>query len=57
MDQNDIAYFTERADRELEQAQRATDPAAVRAHYILANLYLDKIHGQDGDMGRTAQTG
>jgi hypothetical protein len=38
-------YFYERAETELELAQRATHPLAVRAHYIIANHYLDRCYG------------
>ncbi len=42
-------YFQRRAEAELRLAQAATHPAAVRAHYLLAGLYLDRIYGQDND--------
>lgn len=41
-------YFYDRAEQELEQAQRASHPAAVKAHYQLANHYLDRFYGPDG---------
>lgn len=37
-------YFERRAEEELEAAQRASHPAAVRAHYELADLYLNRLH-------------
>ena len=37
------AYFYRRAQTELAQAQRATNPAAVAAHYQLAEAYLEKL--------------
>jgi hypothetical protein len=40
---NDELYFRRRAEQELELAQRAVDSAVVRAHYRLAEAYLDKI--------------
>ena len=43
MSDNDLLYYLRRVDQELEQAQRAACPEAVRAHYILANFYLDKL--------------
>ncbi|MEO7177694.1 MAG: hypothetical protein ABIW83_02510 [Allosphingosinicella sp.] len=41
MDEEDRLYFLKRAEAELELAQKAVNPAAVRAHYELAGLYLD----------------
>lgn len=38
-------YYYRRAEVELERAQRADHPAAVRAHYILAGHYLDLTYG------------
>ena len=38
-------YLTQRAEAELELAQTATHPAAVKAHYLLAGYYLDRIYG------------
>ncbi|WP_342657624.1 hypothetical protein NPJ82_13125 [Sphingomonas sp. NY01] len=40
----DKDYFYQRAEAELQLAQRATHPAAVRAHYIIANHYLDRVY-------------
>lgn len=42
---DDETYYRERAEAELELAQRATHPAAVRIHYLLSELYLNRIHG------------
>lgn len=42
---DDAHYFYDRAETELELAQRATHPLAVRAHYIIANHYLDRCYG------------
>lgn len=42
----DKDYFYQRAEAELQLAQRATHPAAVRAHYIIANHYLDRVYSQ-----------
>ena len=42
----DEDYFYQRAETELELAQKATHPAAVRAHYIIANHYLDRAYSQ-----------
>lgn len=42
---DDSACLYIRAETELDMAQRAIHPAAVSAHYQLANAYLDRIHG------------
>ncbi|WP_420139124.1 hypothetical protein [Sphingomonas sp.] len=39
-------YFEKRAEAELELAQSATHPGVVKAHYELAGLYLDIVHGE-----------
>lgn len=41
--EDDSSYFTRRAEAELDQAQRATNPQVVRAHYMLAEAYLERI--------------
>jgi hypothetical protein len=35
------SYFRRRAEIEIEAAQAARHPEAVRAHYLLAGYYLD----------------
>lgn len=40
---DDQTYYYRRAEAELEQAQRAGDPRAVRAHYQLAEAYLRRV--------------
>lgn len=47
---DDSNYYYERAETELELAQRATHPLAVRAHYIIANHYLDRCYGGAGEV-------
>lgn len=42
---DDYLYYYRRAERELDMAQKATSPAAVKAHYTLARFYLDRVHG------------
>ena len=44
MDDDEKDYFYTRAEAELERSQQATHPAAVHAHYALANLYLDVVY-------------
>jgi hypothetical protein len=46
MQHDDRHYYEGRAEEELEQAQQSSNPKAVRAHYQLAGLYLDKVFGQ-----------
>ena len=40
---DDHAYFYQRAEAELEQAQQASDPAAASIHYQLADAYRAKL--------------
>ena len=42
MSEQDRAYFYRRAETELELAQKATTPAAVKSHYTIANEYLER---------------
>ena len=48
-------YFEKRAEAEISLAQTATHPAAVRAHYLLAGLYLDRLYSPNS--GEVAQPG
>jgi len=50
-DTADPNYFYYRAEEELEHAQKAAHPAAVKAHYTLAGFYLDRVYGP-GDKER-----
>lgn len=45
MKTGDHAYYEARAEQEIAAARRSRDVRAVRAHYRLANYYLDLIHG------------
>ena len=42
----DAEYFEQRAETEIELAQRATDARVVQAHYELATQYLDRIYDE-----------
>ena len=42
MNEDDCSYFTRRAEAELELAQRADKPEVVRAHFMLAEAYLER---------------
>nr|WP_089220278.1 hypothetical protein [Sphingomonas laterariae] len=43
---DDPHYLERRAEQEIDLAQTATHPAAVRAHYLLAGHYLDRLYGE-----------
>lgn len=45
-------YYYRRAETELKMAQAAASPAAVNAHYQLANLYLDRVFGDTSNAGQ-----
>jgi hypothetical protein len=45
--EDDLQYYYKRAETELERAQRAVDPAAVKAHYLLAGYYLDRVYNRE----------
>jgi hypothetical protein len=45
MSEDERTYFQNRAEAEIELAQRAQHPGAVRSHYLLAGFYLDLVHG------------
>ena len=47
MSLDDRQYFYKRAEAELTMAQAARNPAAVRAHYTLAEHYLDRVYSGD----------
>lgn len=40
---SDQRYFRQRAEAELKAASRTDNPAACKAHYELAEAYLDKV--------------
>jgi hypothetical protein len=44
---DDAEYFERRAQEELALAQRSSNPAVVRAHFLLAGLYLDRLHSHE----------
>ena len=48
MSPEELAYLEERAEAEIQMAQRASHVRVVQAHYELANAYLDRIHGETG---------
>ncbi|WP_242187891.1 hypothetical protein [Sphingomonas sp. CARO-RG-8B-R24-01] len=43
MTEDDISYYRQRAETELERAQHANRPEVVRPHFMLAEAYLQRI--------------
>jgi len=54
---DDKEYYYQRAESELEMAQRTEIPEAVKAHYTLAGYYLDKVYNDDIDGTSPASDG
>jgi hypothetical protein len=52
---DDRDYLSHRAEVELHMAQTATAPAAVKAHYQLAALYLDRLYGKAEQTAETTR--
>lgn len=50
-------YLERRAEEELEAAQAAAHPAAVRAHYTLASAYLERLYGHSPSPAQGFQPG
>ena len=48
MSHDEVSYYEQRAEAEIELARQSSNSQAVQAHYQLANAYLDKIYGEDG---------
>lgn len=49
-DNDQRRYFRDRAEAEIAAASATGNPAACRAHYELAELYLDRAYA-DGEPG------
>jgi hypothetical protein len=49
MSREDPDYYERRAEEQLELAQSSLIPSAVKAHYDLANLYLEKRDAAEAD--------
>lgn len=47
MNEDDVTYYRQRADAELERAQQATKPEVVAVHYQLAEAYLERVGAGD----------
>lgn len=50
MTENDRDYLKRRAEDELDCAQCAEHPAAVKAHYDLLGFYLNRLYPQPGEV-------
>ena len=48
---DDHSYFQQRAEAELKMAEQSQAPQAVRAHYELAQRYLDRVFGDGSAAG------
>ena len=46
MSDDDRDYYYRRAEEEIAQAQTSTDEAAVKFHYFLGGLYLDRVFSE-----------
>lgn len=46
MAHEELDYYEQRAEAEIELAQQSNNSRAVQAHYQLATAYLDKIYGE-----------
>jgi len=44
---DEYEYLQQRAEAELECAQNAAHPSAVRAHYELLGYYLNRLYPED----------
>ena len=45
--EDEESWYILRAEQELELAQRAEHPAVVRAHYLIAESYLERANDPD----------
>lgn len=43
MTREERAYLERRAEQELDQAENATHPCAMKAHYDLLGFYLNRL--------------
>ncbi|NTS63584.1 hypothetical protein HRV97_00245 [Sphingomonas sp. HHU CXW] len=46
---DDREYFNRRAEAEIEAASATENPAACRAHYQMAELYLERAFSDEED--------
>ncbi len=52
---DDRDYFERRAEAELALAQASDHPAVVRAHYVLAGHYLDRLYNPEDEQAPPEQ--
>jgi hypothetical protein len=57
MARDDRTYLEQRAEAELDRAQQASHPAAVRAHYELLGHYLNRLYPGDPPDGPPSASG
>jgi hypothetical protein len=50
MSDDDRDYYYRRAEQEIACAQASRNEEAVRVHYCLAGLYLDRVFGDSSSM-------
>ncbi|SEL26263.1 hypothetical protein SAMN05216382_1668 [Sphingomonas palmae] len=48
-DDDDREYYNRRAEAEIEAASATENPAACRAHYQMAELYLERAYSDESD--------
>ena len=48
-DDDDREYYNRRAEAEIEAASATENPAACRAHYQMAELYLERAFSDEED--------
>lgn len=48
-DDDDREYYNRRAEAEIEAASATENPAACRAHYQMAELYLERAYSDEAD--------
>jgi hypothetical protein len=53
---DNLDYFQQRAEAELELAQTAEHANAVRAHYTMAGYYLDLVHNEEAQAALSARS-
>lgn len=54
-EERDEPWYIQRAEQALELAQRAEHPAVVRAHYLMAESYLERANDpEDGPSSAAA---
>jgi len=53
-EEHDEPWYIQRAEQELELAQRAEHPAVVRAHYLMAESYLELANDPEDGLASAA---